>query len=206
MLHMIQACHDAMSDSVLRAMFAARKRVFVDLLQWNVPVLHGRYEIDQFDDNHATYLVLATEEGRHLGSTRLLSSVRSHILGDLFPELCDGPVPRNAATVEITRFCLDRDLSARERRGVRDTLVTALVGHALATGISRYTAIAEMGWVQQILSFGWTARPLGLPRMVDGAMLSALEIEIAGETPALLRAAGIHARPAMLATNARAAA
>jgi LuxR family quorum-sensing system transcriptional regulator CciR len=42
-------------------MFAARKSVFVDLLKWDVPVLEGRYEVDQFDDQHATYLIVPGE-------------------------------------------------------------------------------------------------------------------------------------------------
>ena len=38
-------------------MFEARKRVFVDLLKWDVPVLDDAYEIDQFDTPDASYLV-----------------------------------------------------------------------------------------------------------------------------------------------------
>ena len=49
---------------MLRSMFEARKSVFVDLLKWDVPVLDGRYEIDQFDDGHATYLIVADERRR----------------------------------------------------------------------------------------------------------------------------------------------
>nr|WP_298188955.1 acyl-homoserine-lactone synthase [Novosphingobium sp.] len=36
-------------------MFAARKAVFVDLLGWNVPVVDGKYEVDQFDTPSARY-------------------------------------------------------------------------------------------------------------------------------------------------------
>lgn len=39
----------------LRAMFQARKRVFIDLLGWHVPVLVGQYEVDQFDTPDAAY-------------------------------------------------------------------------------------------------------------------------------------------------------
>ena len=192
MIHLFRSTDAARDDHVLRAMFEARKRVFVDLLKWDVPVLAGRYEIDQFDDPHATYLVLTEPDGAHLGSARLLPTTRPHILGSLYPELCDGVVPRGAGIVEITRFCLDRRLSAHERRGVRDTLVTELVSHALAHGITQYTAIAEMGWFQQILAFGWRCRPLGLPRVDGNSMLAALAIDIAADTPGLLHAAGIH--------------
>lgn len=186
MLHVLQTAARPASDAVLRAMFAARKSVFVDLLKWDVPVLDGRYEVDQFDDVYATYLVLAEPDGRHLGSARLLPTTRPHILDSFYADLCEDAPPRDADIFEITRFCLDRRLTAHERRQVRDTLVSALVDHALATGISAYSAIAEMGWFQQILAFGWRCMPLGLPRIIDGAMLAALRIEITPETPSLL--------------------
>lgn len=195
MLQILQSAGSPASDAALRAMFAARKSVFVDLLKWDVPVLNGAYEIDQFDDVHATYVVLAETDGRHLGSARLLPTCRPHILDSLYADLCQEAPPKAPDIFEITRFCLDRGLTARERRAVRDTLVTGLVEHALATGITAYTAIAEMGWFQQILAFGWRCLPLGLPRIIDGTMLAALRIDITSETPGLLAAAGIAAGP-----------
>ena len=205
MLHVMQFGARPASDGVLRAMFAARKSVFVDLLKWDVPVIDGAYEVDQFDDAHATYLVLAEEDGTHLGSARLLPTARPHILDSFFAGLCEDGPPRGEAVYEITRFCLDRGLSAHERRAVRNTLVTALAEHALGAGITAYTAIAEMAWFQQILAFGWRCRPLGLPQIVDGTMLVALRIEIDADTPAQLAAAGICPAPAVRA-DARAAA
>jgi acyl-homoserine lactone synthase len=189
---------DARSDHIYRAMFAARKSVFVDLLKWDVPVLNGAYEVDQFDDAHARYLVLADAEGSHLGSARLLPTTRPHLLDSLYADLCNDAPPRGRTVFEVTRFCLDRRLNARERRAVRDTLVTALVEHALECGITAYSAIAEMGWFQQILAFGWRCLPLGLPREINGKVLAALRIEIDTETPARIVDAGITAQPAIL--------
>ncbi|MFN3946409.1 MAG: acyl-homoserine-lactone synthase [Allosphingosinicella sp.] len=176
----------------LRGMFEARKRVFVDLLGWDVPVLEGRYEVDQFDDGSAVYLIVTDEDGRHAGSARLLSTVRPHILGSLFPELCAAAPPRGPDLLEITRFCLDPRSNARQRLDTRNVLVSALVAYALDHGVSAYTGVAEMGWLQQILAFGWNCRPLGLPRTIAGRMLGALRIEIASDTPALLAANGIY--------------
>jgi len=195
MLHVLQSAGGPASDDALRAMFAARKSVFVDLLKWDVPVIDDTYEVDQFDDVHATYLILAEPDGAHLGSARLLQTTRPHILDSLYGMLCEEAPPRAADILEITRFCLDRRLTARERRAVRDTLVTTLVEHALANGIRAYTAIAEIGWFQQILAFGWQCAPLGLSQIVDGAMLVALRIDVTSETPALLARAGIMAPP-----------
>ena len=90
--------------------------------------------------------------------------------------------------LEITRFCLDREQSAQARLEIRNLLVSGLVRYALENGIATYTGVAEIGWLQQILAFGWRCRPLGLPRIVDGKMLGALRIDISHETPGLLEA------------------
>lgn len=199
MLHIVNQPFRPVPDAILRAMFAARKSVFVDLLKWQVPVLDGRFEVDQFDDEHARYLILADPDGTHLASTRLLPTTRPHILDSFYARLCEGSPPRGENIYEITRFCLDRNLRAAERRQVRNHLVTALATHARETGIGRYVAIAELSWFEQIIHFGWHCRPLGLPQSIDGAMLVALEIEIGPDTLDRLARAGIHMPPPLAA-------
>lgn len=179
------------SDRTLRAMFEDRKSVFVDLLKWDVPVLDGRFEVDQFDDEHATYVIIADEDGDHLGSARLLPTTRTHILGGLFSELCEAPPPAGPQIFEITRFCLSRRQTAVHRRESRNRLVTALAWYALQSGIRTFTGVAEISWLQQILAFGWDCRPLGTPARLECGMIGALAIEIRQDTPALLAANGI---------------
>lgn len=179
------------SDAVMRAMFEARKRVFVDLLGWDVPVLAGKYEIDQFDDSHARYVILADCAQNHLASARLLPTTRPHILDTLFADLCEEAPPTGPDIYEITRFCLDRSLRASERRRWRDALVTGLAHYALEHRIIAYTGVAEQGWLDQILAFGWDAKPLGRPRTIDRMTVGALKIKITAETPALLAVNGI---------------
>src|SRR3546814_3440507 len=90
------------------------------------------------------YLILIDGQGRHRASARLLRTDRPHLLGDLYPHLCDGPVPTGPTVREITRFCLDRNQTTSERRSARNQLVTALAEHALRTGITDYTGVAEL--------------------------------------------------------------
>jgi acyl homoserine lactone synthase/acyl-homoserine lactone synthase len=179
-------------EPALRVMFEARKRVFVDLLKWDVPVLAGRYEVDQFDTGDAEYLVLVDEHGSHRASARLLRTEGPHILADLYPVLCERELPRGPATREITRFCLDPGLGAIERRRARNQLVTALVEHALRAGISDYTGVATISWFRQIEDFGWDCRALGKPLRFGGGELVGLHIRIDAETPQLLARAGIN--------------
>ena len=187
----VEMGHDGPAGRTLKAMFEDRKSIFVDLLKWDVPVLEGRFELDQFDDRHATYLIVAGEDGDHLGSARLLPTTRPHILGSLFASLCAAAPPAGPDVSEITRFCLSRRLNAAARRITRNRLVTALARHALETGIRTYTGVADLAWLQQILAFGWAARPLGLPQAMQCGTLGALAIDIRDETASLLAANGV---------------
>lgn len=177
-------------DALLAEMYRERKRVFVDLLGWDVPVLAGEYELDQYDGPSTRYLIMASPEGRHCGSMRLLPTDGPTILGEIFPFLCDGPVPATSACWEISRFCLSRDLRAAERRVVRDQLVTAAVAFALEHAINAYVCVADIAWLSQILAFGWHCDPLGLPRQLPCGTTGAMRIRIASDTPALMEAAG----------------
>ncbi len=168
--------------SVLHAMHAARKRVFVDMLGWQIPH-DGVEERDEFDDDDAVYLVVRDPNtGGHLASVRLLRTDRRHILGDLFPQLCDGPVPRAADVRELTRFCLAPGVGRTTRLAVRAKLVRAFVEYALLSGISAYTGVAHLSWLTQILAAGWNVRALGLPKEFGGMPLGALEIRITAQT------------------------
>lgn len=186
-----EATGTALEDMVLRNMFAARKSVFIDLLKWDIPALAGQFEIDQFDTSDARYLIITDDAGAHLASARLLPTTKPHILSDLFPHLCAGPVPQGDTIMEITRFCLSRDLRAAQRRTARDHLVFALAHFALDQGVTSYTGVAELPWMRQIMDFGWRCRPLGIPMPGPNGLLGALKIDIDAQTPASLTHAGL---------------
>ena len=204
MIPLSTRAHHAPGKAALRAMFAARKRVFIDLLKWDLPVLGGQYELDQFDTPDAHYLILLDgTTGRHRASARLLPTVKAHLLADHYSHLCDDGVPRGPTVREISRFCLDRDQDAAARRAARNQLVTALVDHALREGITDFTGVADEAWLVQVLQFGWQCETLG-PTIVDrGARLGALRIRIDAHTIEGLQRTGVHAPLSLhLAENA----
>lgn len=205
MVIIVDQSNRAQEHVALRFMFEARKKVFVDLLRWDVPVLAGRFEVDQFDDGAATYLIVTDNQRRHLASARLLTTTRPALLDSLYPELCEGAVPRGRNIIEITRFCLSPGIGARRRREARDRLLVGLVEFARANAIHFYTGVAEWDWYCQIQTFGWACSALGAPRRCDGRLLTALRIDIDDQTRACLTGAGIVVEPAFDMLPARAA-
>jgi N-acyl-L-homoserine lactone synthetase len=191
MLHIVDRYNRNHQCAVLRGMFEARKQVFVDLLQWDLPVLAGRYEVDHFDDGEAIYLIVTDRNRAHLASARLLATTKPALLDSLYPDLVDGPVPGGPDIFEITRFCLSRGIGAKLRREARDLLLVALVQFALDQGIRRYTGVAELAWFEQVARFGWNCRVLGAPQLHAGRRLTALSIDIDADTLARLAAQGI---------------
>lgn len=192
-MKLIETCtDDADEAAAMRAMFAARKEVFIDLLGWDVPVLGERYELDNFDDLHARYLILLDPDGRHRASTRLLPTMRPHILDMLFGALCQDEPPRGEHIYEVTRFCLDRHQRTAERRLARNRLVGGLADFAVASGIKAYTGVADVAWFDQICGFGWKCAALGDSRPYGGQRLVAFRIDIAADTIDRLTDTGIY--------------
>lgn len=193
-------------DLIAANMHRERKRVFVDLLKWDLAVVNDEFEIDEFDHPAAVYLISAEADGTHRGSIRLLPTTRPHILGSLFPDLCEGPVPTGPNVYEITRGCFSPRIGAAGRMRVRNQLATAAVEFALFNGIDTFTCIANGALYSQILALGWRCEPLGLPRIMENTLTGALRIAVTPETPRLMHEAGsyVHstlelATPALLA-------
>jgi N-acyl-L-homoserine lactone synthetase len=189
MIRVVDRTNRDKNQDALNAMHMDRKSVFVDQLKWKVPVVDGRYEMDEFDTPHAVYLIASNPEtGAHLGSVRLLPTTRRHLLGDVFATLVDGEIPRGPDVFEVTRLCTSPLLADWEAHyAVRTRLATALIEYALTMGITRYTMLTHMSYLPQLLAIGWDVEPLGLPKEIGGQMLGALQVNVHASTLQLFR-------------------
>ncbi|MFC4595403.1 acyl-homoserine-lactone synthase [Sphingobium tyrosinilyticum] len=190
MLSFEQGVSARVPDALMADMYRDRKRVFIDLLGWDLPVLDDKFEIDQFDSPDTLYLIVGQPDGTHLGSMRLLPTDRPTIIGDFFEHLCDTGAPRSGQVWELSRLCLSPRIRAAERRGVRNRLLTSAVQFALRNGISGYCCVTHAWYLPEVMAYGWQCRPLGLPQFDPGGMVGALEISINEETPRLMAEAG----------------
>jgi N-acyl-L-homoserine lactone synthetase len=182
MVRWIHRANRASWPGLVRDMHADRKRVFIDMLGWKLS--HDECgEYDRYDDDFAEYLIVQDRvSGEHLASLRLLRTDRPHLLGDVFPHLCERGVPRDPAIREVTRLCISPRRRAGERLQARNLLIRSMVEYALLAGIRAYTGVADLAWLTQILAAGWDCRPLGPPRAVAGSLAGALIIHIGSET------------------------
>lgn len=163
----------------LMEMHHDRKQVFVDRFGWRLPAKGSWLEVDQFDNDYAVYLLARSAEGRHQGSVRLLPSSRPHMLDTLFSHLCPAGVPGGDDVWEISRLVTNpADATGTSVLKVHRLLALALVEFAAENGIGAYTLVAEVARVPALLSIGWPVMPLGLPTLVDGEMLQALQINL----------------------------
>lgn len=184
---------NAPQQATLQSMFADRKTLFVDLFGWDVQVVDGRFEIDQFDDHEAVYLIAVDEAGLHEASLRLLRTDRPHMLGRIFPYLCPLGVPTGPTIWESTRLCLPQRHGALRRRELRNELISAMVDFALSNGIDRYTGVLPEAFRNKVLTMGWLAEPLGPAVRISGGPIGAFAAHISPETPERLRWTGVYA-------------
>ncbi len=192
MIHVIENHPAAQNQPLVKSMFADRKRLFVDLYGWDVPVVDGQYEIDQFDTAEAVYLVIADGQGEHDASLRLLPTCRPHMIDTLFADLCPEGIASGETTWESTRLCLPQRHGAERRRALRNALITAMVDFALERGIERYTGVLPDAFRKEVLAMGWRGEPLGPAVRMPGGPVGAFMVHIDAATPTRLNWTGTY--------------
>jgi N-acyl-L-homoserine lactone synthetase len=192
MIHIIDNHLAASNRSLLQSMFADRKRLFVDLFGWDVPVVDGQYEIDQFDTPATVYAIVADADGAHEASLRLMPTTSPHMLATIFPHLCPLGVPADDATWETTRLCLPQRHGAARRRELRNLLFSAAIDFALDRGIERLTGLIPEGFRKELLSMGWRAEPLGPAVRLSGDLVGAFMVHVRHDTPTRLAWTGVY--------------
>ena len=166
----------------LDTMFRDRKRVFVDRLKWNVPVVDGVYEKDQFDTEDATYIVCADpQSGDHQASLRLIPSLKPHMLRDVFHTLCEDGVPIGPDIWEMTRICLSPSLARGEARQAFGRIWLGALEFGIDQGVAVMTGLTHGPMFSNILAAGIDIEPLGPTQLFEGLPYAALQTRISAK-------------------------
>lgn len=109
MIRLIQSHERGLFPREIDAMHRIRKKVFHDRLQWDVSIIN-EWEIDGFDAMDCVYNICLDDDGRVLGSNRLLPTTGYNMLNDVFPELLpEGKRVESPLIWESSRFSIDPD-------------------------------------------------------------------------------------------------
>lgn len=98
--------------SELDEMHERRDAVFFDQMGWcrEAAGIEKGYDHDQFDDEHAIYLIQKNARtGRLVAHCRLLRTDRPHMMTEVWSHMCNGEagVPTGPNILEFTRVCYD---------------------------------------------------------------------------------------------------
>lgn len=170
------------------AMFQLRKRVFHDVLKWDVSV-RGDWEIDHYDDANPLYVLSYSDQtGRLRGALRLLPTLGPNMLDDTFPILLGGnPQVRSATVWESSRFCIDPAIS--QDRGSNQVTIAAAelmcgVGElGLSSGLSHIVTVTDVFLERMFRRMGCPGERIGEPQRIGSVYAVAVAWEV---TPDLL--------------------
>lgn len=165
------------------AMFRLRKRVFHDLLKWDVSV-RGDWEIDHYDDANPLYVLSYSDQtGRLRGALRLLPTLGPNMLDDTFPILLgDNPEVRSASIWESSRFCIDPEIS--QDRGSNQVTIAAAelmcgVGElGLSSGLSHIVTVTDVFLERMFRRMGCPGERIGDPQRIGSVYAVAVAWEV----------------------------
>lgn len=175
----------ALSSELETALARYRHKIFIERLQWSLPV-SGGMERDQFDGPDTLYVVARDQNAEICGCARLLPTTAPYLLSEVFPELMGGaPIPRSADVWELSRFAaasLAPEGAADAARNTRE-LLAAAVKVATAQGARRLVTVSPLGIERLLHRMGVHAHRAGPPaRSSDGQLIFACWIELDFQT------------------------
>ena len=178
MIHIVTSANRADYEPQIENDFRIRHDIYVGERKWmNLAKPDGR-ECDQFDNDDAIYL-LAIEGQKVVGGSRLIPTLKPHLLDEVFPHLAQKGVPRAHNIYEWTRVHVIKERREGRNRGVAlGSLFCGVLEYCLAREVVALTALVEMWWLPHFHEMGWTLDPLGLPELINGEWSIAISLSI----------------------------
>ena len=178
-VHVVTAESSLAYAAELESYHRWRHLIYVEERGWTDLRKPDGLERDQFDTPQAVHL-LALENGRVVGGSRLMQTSRPSILSEVFPYLVErSELPSDDETLDWTRmFVVPSHRGAGRPRSVRGALLTSVMQYALSANARRVGGVMEAFWLSQFAAVGWRMQILGLPRPVAGAMVLAAFVAV----------------------------
>jgi acyl-homoserine lactone synthase len=184
MIHAITALNRHLYEDVIEQHFQLRHEIFVEERGWETLRRHDGREIDSYDNEDTIYL-LALEERRVTGGSRLNPTTRPTMMSDIFPHLTAvRGCPADPRIWEWSRYFVVRD----RRDGILNLQQFAAAQEfCFDHGIERLCLVMETWWLPRFHEMGLVVTPLGLPELIEGSWTMAALLDVSHETLGALR-------------------
>jgi acyl-homoserine lactone synthase len=184
MIHVVTAANRHLYSEALAEMHRLRRIHFVEERGWTGLTVRDGGEYDQYDDEHAIYLLGIETDGKVSCSARMRPAHLGSLLADTFPHLVadDEPSIARPEVWEITRYFASGSMRGKGgfRRRAEIRLASLEVG--LARGVQQLVAIIDIEALPAALNgSGWRVRPLGLPAPYAEGVATAIGIQVSHE-------------------------
>lgn len=183
-MEIIRGTSQSLSPDVFEGIARYRHRVFIETLGWDLPT-SASLELDQFDRADTIYLAAREEDGRLVGTARLLPTDRPYLLGEVFPQLMgDAQPPRRSDVWELSRFAaVDFDQASTHPMSqfsshIAAGLLREVLRVAASHGATRLITVSPLGVERLLRRMGVAAHRAAPPVVVDGQMLFGCWIEV----------------------------
>lgn len=181
-VHIVRAPKNGVKNPLLEENFRLRHKIFVDLQGWDdLRRVDGR-DVDAFDTEDATH-ILVTDKGELVGGSRVTPLNRPNLLQTVFNGLVHGDLPADPSLgADWTRFYVRPDRREGRRRAPESAaLFCAMMEYALNEGSTFITFVSSLSMVEHGTAVGWKITPLGPASMVEGKATVAAWIAVSEE-------------------------
>lgn len=169
---------DAYRDQ-LEQHFRLRHDIYVGERGWSDLARPDGREVDAFDTDDAVYLLGILPGKGVVAGSRLVPSLKPHLMSDVFPRLAPQGVPRAIDIFEWTRIFV---VPALRQSGcpclAAGIVYCGIVEFCLQRSISRLSIVCETYWIDRLAALGWNPRPLGPPIEHHGETIVGLVVDM----------------------------
>lgn len=204
-VHAVDATNRDRYAQFVEQHYRIRHDIYVGERRWMELARPDGRDVDQFDTDDATYL-LGIEPGRGVvAGSRLVPTMKPHLMSEVFPELAKvRGLPRAPDVMEWTRIFV---VPSRREDGrlckSAGVMYCAILEFCLAQAIRQLSVVCEAYWIPRFSGLGWNPRSLGLPIERDGMSIVGVTLDVTEAALAQTRAMYAIA-PGVLAGGARA--
>lgn len=193
MIHAVHFGNQHLYARQLDQMFRMRHAFYVEGHGWADLTSKDGKETDEFDDEHAVYLMSLDLFGDVAACVRVNPTTRPTLLGK-FAHYASEPPPRSERVWDISRWIAApqhrRSENPRWPTNHQRELMIGILEFCQSHGLSHLSMLAELRLAERIAAYGWPLKYLGPPQTYEGGKGTAVAalFEVGPHVLALTRA------------------